>query len=210
MNIGEKLLNLRKKKNLSQEEVAEKLNVSRQTVSKWETDQSIPDFDKIAPLCELYDVSADYLLTGKENKSDDIEKNSKDLDEIKKKKAQGISLSVLIYFLSVIWIMTTIPVFGMNPIISVAIFLIICGIATSIIIYTCMVYKKDKTKEEEENSKLIKQINEILSLTILIIYLAVSFITMAWRITWLLWIFYGLLEEIVKLVFMIRGKKNEE
>ena len=47
MNIGEKLYELRKEKNLSQEEVAEKLNVSRQTVSKWETNQTTPDFDKI-------------------------------------------------------------------------------------------------------------------------------------------------------------------
>ena len=50
-NLGEKLLELRKAKNLSQEEVAEKLNVTRQTVSKWETNQSTPDFDKIVPLC---------------------------------------------------------------------------------------------------------------------------------------------------------------
>ena len=57
MNIGEKLLELRKAKHLSQEEVADRLNVSRQTVSKWETDQSMPDFDKIAPLCELYQIS---------------------------------------------------------------------------------------------------------------------------------------------------------
>ncbi len=49
--IGEKLLELRKKTNLSQEDVAFKLNVTRQTVSKWETNQSVPDFDKIVPLC---------------------------------------------------------------------------------------------------------------------------------------------------------------
>ena len=49
MNIGEKIFELRKSRNLSQEEVAEKLNVTRQTVSKWETNQSTPDFDKIVP-----------------------------------------------------------------------------------------------------------------------------------------------------------------
>ena len=45
MSLGERLSNLRKTKKLSQEEVAERLNVSRQTISKWETDQSTPDFD---------------------------------------------------------------------------------------------------------------------------------------------------------------------
>ena len=62
MNLGEKLFELRKKKNLTQDEVAEKLNVTRQTVSKWETNQSTPDFDKIIPLCELYEISTDELL----------------------------------------------------------------------------------------------------------------------------------------------------
>ena len=65
MNIGEKLYELRKGKNLSQEEVAEKLNVTRQTVSKWETNQSSPDFDKILPICELFEISTEELITGK-------------------------------------------------------------------------------------------------------------------------------------------------
>ena len=58
MTLGERLTELRKKKNLSQEEVAEKLNVTRQTVSKWELDQSTPDFDKIVPICKLYNISS--------------------------------------------------------------------------------------------------------------------------------------------------------
>ena len=43
MNLGEKIVSLRKKNNLSQEELAEKVGVTRQTISKWETDESIPD-----------------------------------------------------------------------------------------------------------------------------------------------------------------------
>lgn len=62
--ISKRLMKFRRDSGLSQEEVAEKLNVSRQTVSKWETGQSTPDFDKIAPLCELYGVSTDELLRG--------------------------------------------------------------------------------------------------------------------------------------------------
>ena len=46
MSLGERLLELRKSKHLSQEELAYKLDVTRQTISKWETDQSTPDFDK--------------------------------------------------------------------------------------------------------------------------------------------------------------------
>ncbi len=62
MSLGERLLYLRKKAGLSQEDVAEKLSVSRQTVSKWETDQTVPELNKAKLLSELYNVSYDYLI----------------------------------------------------------------------------------------------------------------------------------------------------
>ena len=62
MTLGEKLSSLRKKQCWSQVELAEKLNVSRQSVSKWESDLSVPDIDKIIKLSEIYSVSTDYLL----------------------------------------------------------------------------------------------------------------------------------------------------
>lgn len=64
MSLGEKLLNLRKCSGLSQEEVADKLGVSRQTVSKWETDQTVPELIKAKMLSQLYNVSYDYLISG--------------------------------------------------------------------------------------------------------------------------------------------------
>lgn len=63
MSLGEKLLALRKKAGLSQEEVAEKLDVSRQTVSKWETGQTVPELIKAKLLSQLYHVSYDYLIS---------------------------------------------------------------------------------------------------------------------------------------------------
>ena len=69
MSIGERLISLRKSKNLSQEQVADKLNVTRQTISKWETDQSMPDLDKIVPICELFDISTDELLSGNKSRN---------------------------------------------------------------------------------------------------------------------------------------------
>lgn len=210
MTLGEKLFNLRKQKNLSQEEVAEKLNVTRQTISKWETDQSTPDLDKLIPLCELYDISADYLLTGKEETKSE-EKIVQEDSKKKEMKAKKIALGIFIYFLSIIWIMIAIPVFKMNPIIATAIFLGICAIATYQIVYTAMIYKKERKLEKEDpNKKLVKQINEVISLIILVIYLIVSFTTMAWHITWILWIINALIEEIVKLIFQLKEDKNEE
>ncbi|WP_312643842.1 helix-turn-helix transcriptional regulator [Hydrogenoanaerobacterium sp.] len=64
MSLGEKLLQLRKMEGLSQEDVAEKLGVSRQTVSKWETDHTVPELVKAKLLSQLYNVSYDYLISG--------------------------------------------------------------------------------------------------------------------------------------------------
>ena len=159
MSIGQKLLDLRKSKQLSQEEVANRLNVTRQTVSKWETDQSMPDFDKIIPICELYEISADELLSGTkhENVEKEEQKENKPEDFKREKRAKGIGISVLIYFVAVAWIMTSIPAFRLDPIVSSAIFLLICGVATYVIIYTCIVYKKDKKEIEEDALEYISK-----------------------------------------------------
>lgn len=62
MTFGEKLQKLRREKGLSQDQLAEKLNVSRQAISKWERGEALPDTDKIVGLSELLSVSTDYLL----------------------------------------------------------------------------------------------------------------------------------------------------
>ena len=62
MEISEKVLQLRKANNLTQEELAEKLNVSRQSVSKWESGQTIPELEKLIALSEVFQVTTDYLL----------------------------------------------------------------------------------------------------------------------------------------------------
>ena len=62
MDLGNSLFNARKKSGLSQEEVAEKLGVSRQTISKWETDETLPDIRQSKKLAVLYDVSLDELI----------------------------------------------------------------------------------------------------------------------------------------------------
>lgn len=67
MDISKRLQELRKKAGYSQEQVAEKLGLSRQAISKWESGQGKPEIDNVVKLTELYDVSADYILLGIEN-----------------------------------------------------------------------------------------------------------------------------------------------
>ena len=62
MTLGEKIYKLRTERGLSQETFGDKLGVSRQSVSKWETDQSLPELEKIIALSEFFGVSTDYLL----------------------------------------------------------------------------------------------------------------------------------------------------
>ena len=62
MILADKIIYLRKKAGWSQEELAEKMGVSRQSISKWEGALSVPDMNRILKLSELFDVSTDYLL----------------------------------------------------------------------------------------------------------------------------------------------------
>ena len=66
MNMADRIQSLRKSKGFSQEELADKVGVSRQAVSKWESEQSTPDIEKIIILSELFEVTTDYILKGTE------------------------------------------------------------------------------------------------------------------------------------------------
>ena len=64
MNLAERIQHLRKAKGISQEELADKIGVSRQAVSKWESEQSVPDIEKIILLSEYFETTTDFLLKG--------------------------------------------------------------------------------------------------------------------------------------------------
>ncbi len=64
MNISDRIQNLRKMKGISQEQLADVLGVSRQAVSKWESEQSTPDIEKIITMSDYFEVTTDYLLKG--------------------------------------------------------------------------------------------------------------------------------------------------
>lgn len=65
MEFNNRLYELRKQKGFSQEELANRVNVSRQTVSKWEIGDSTPDMEKLIALSDLFEISLDELMTGK-------------------------------------------------------------------------------------------------------------------------------------------------
>lgn len=219
MNLGEKLFELRKEKNLSQEEMADKLNVTRQTISKWETNQSTPDFDKIVPICELFGITTEELLIGKKQEENETQEQNHSIEEektptreeIRKKSAEVVSTSVFIYIVAVAVLMVAIPVLKINPIVVTAIFLCAIAWATARIIKHYMsIPKFEKTKEEKKEDQIIKQINGIVGAISAVIYFIVSFATMAWHITWVIFIIDGLICQIIKLLFMLKEDKIGE
>lgn len=222
MSLGEKLLKLRKKKGLSQEEVADKLHVTRQTISKWETDQSMPDFDKVVPICQLYEISTEELFCDEVESSHcdesrpqeaaNVSSSTSALLEYNHKKALFTTVAVVLYILSVV-VIIFFSVVLRSPIIGVCVFFLVIAVATGMLIYIEMMKplvneQKNELKKEKiltREDRLYKQITSVLALLVLAIYLIVSVLTMRWDITWILWIVYALLTEIIKLCFSLKG-----
>ena len=207
MKINEKIYSLRKQAGLSQEELADKLNVSRQTVSKWELGDSTPDFDKIVPLCNIFGITTEELLRDK--------KLDKDIDEDKPDviKAALISISILLYFIGIIFVVFAEEHLGMEDGLLVPIFLTIVAVATALIVFTCMTRPSKKEKKEEvteHKNPVVKGIVSVVALLTTCVYLFVSFTTMAWHITWIIWVIYALIVRIIELIFAVRGGSNEE
>ena len=144
MKFSEKLLTLRKANNLTQEQLAEKLDVSRQSISKWESEQATPELEKIVALSSIFDVTTDYLL--KSSEIDDLSVKTKILEKqqkilfIQEQKRQNIlkcilySIATYMIFLAIyfighfhFWDQVSNPsVFFAGLLISTAIVILIC------------------------------------------------------------------------------------
>ncbi len=203
MTIGERIFTLRKERGISQEELANELNVSRQSVSKWETNQSTPDFDKIVLLCQFFGITTDELLTGKK----DIVK-ANEIDN-KNKYAINLGISIGLYIFSVVLIIVF-ATFFKNAIIGVCLFLTVIAIATGLIVYNSVRYGKNVVKSEKEEASSpsqLKTVYELVSLIGLVLYFVISFLTKAWYITWLMFLIIPAVNILIKIIF---GNKNND
>lgn len=120
MEFYEKLLKLRKEKGISQEELGYKLNVTRQTVSKWELGMTTPEIDKLVELSKIFSISVDELLCKEENESKLDNKNGEKADygdvnyniENKKKEVSGIAITSLVLGILAIFL-ARFPIIGL-------------------------------------------------------------------------------------------------
>ena len=106
MKFEEKLIKLRKNNALSQEDLAEKLNVTRQTISKWELGQTKPDSEKIMELAKIFNVSTDDLL----NEQEDFSSNEEPIKEQTNYNRNNIIIIILIAILVVLSIGITVKI----------------------------------------------------------------------------------------------------
>ena len=109
MTFSEKIINLRKAHGWSQDDFAEKLNISRQAISRWENDSALPDALNILQISKLFGVTTDYLLNDDYTSDKDIPvvKNAtQETDNIILKKKQGHFIAAICFTLaSFCWIM---------------------------------------------------------------------------------------------------------
>lgn len=119
MTFGEKLQALRKQKGMSQEQLASQITVSRQAISKWELDNSLPDTENVIQLSEIFDVSIDYLL------KDNVQNIKENLVPSTNKKQKytfllGVACVVSsIFSFFVVWILKKLypaPIVNYNPV----------------------------------------------------------------------------------------------
>jgi len=98
MRFEEKIVELRKQKGLSQEELAEQLGVSRQAVSRWELGQTLPDIPNLLQLCELFGVSVDYLVRDEELTIAKSEQNTKTIARLTREREKTRYLARKYYY----------------------------------------------------------------------------------------------------------------
>jgi len=95
MDLGKKIMTMRNEKNLSQEQLAEKLNVTRQTISNWENGKFYPDIDSLVNLSKFFNVSLDDLLSY-DDKVLDYLKDSTDIVKSNKNILYAVLLNILL------------------------------------------------------------------------------------------------------------------
>lgn len=172
MIVGEKIALLRKKNNYSQEDLANELEISRQSVSKWESGNSIPDLDKIVKMSSLFGVSTDYLLKDEleeetpsetdeavqDGRSVTLEEANQFL-ELTKDFAKKVSLSVSLFILSpvLLIILAGMAESGAFPItenmaggLGTAVLLLMVAVGTVIIVMSGLSYGKYDYLEKEK------------------------------------------------------------
>ena len=152
MSLSDNLQNLRKIKNMSQEELAEKLNVSRQAVSKWESGNGYPETEKIISICEIFDCSMDDLVKGKITA--DIKSEKNEYGDVMDKEAKYTSAGIFAILLGVSFMLTLLGL-APNPEMEdkfalIGVVLILIGVVFAVPLFIISGQKLENFKKKNE------------------------------------------------------------
>ena len=116
--LAEKIYSLRKKSGLSQEQLASKLNVSRQAISKWEAGSSVPESEKLIALSEYFQVSVDYLIRDEDRKENPEQEQPNNVPEIASTANKKITIGLIASIVGIVGLILWGLVSIFNPTVS--------------------------------------------------------------------------------------------
>ena len=152
MELGTQIRKYRNERTLSQEALAEKVYVSRQTVSNWENDKSYPDVNSLVLLSEVFEISLDQLIK-------DVEMMKEQIDQTDQKKFERLSNIFTILFLAVL--ITPVPLVHFLSYAGLAIWIVILGAGS----YAAMLVEREKKKFDMQTYREIIAFTEGKSLS---------------------------------------------
>lgn len=213
MTVGLKIQNLRKQRGLSQEQLAEAVGVSRQAVSKWEAEQSVPDIDKIILICDYFGVTTDYILRDEEMpctetvQSTNKNEEEKDMDN-KKKSTLLLTVAVMLY------ILCAVPIIIIPNQVGLVLLLVMVAVATGLMIFRSRLNSNDKRDENKEKSPkpenpILKAVKRCVWVLAIVVYIVISFSSGAWYITWLVFPITGAIIDVIKACFDLKDGDNK-
>ena len=153
MELGKQIRKYRNERTLSQEALADKVYVSRQTVSNWENDKSYPDVNSLVLLSEVFEISLDQLIKG------DVEMMKEQINQTDQKRFGRLSNIFAILFLAVL--ITPIPLEHFLSYAGIAIWVVIFGAA----LYTAALVEREKKKFDVQTYREILAFTEGKSLS---------------------------------------------
>lgn len=158
MNFGEQIKRLRTKKNITQQQMADKIGVSRQAISNWENDRNLPDIEMLIIISQTFNITLDELILGGREKNNMTEKLIKDASENRRTRMSvwGIGIGAAILVLGIFcWIIAAfVPVSAERYFGTAFSVLMLCGIFAFIIVGMQNVVYLAANKERTKSTKL--------------------------------------------------------
>ncbi len=179
MNFGENLQTLRKLKNYSQEDLADKLQVSRQAVSKWESGTGYPETEKLISICDLFNCSMDELVKGKISTDSNSEKEV--YDSFMNKFSKSISFAIMLILIGTTLFLTILGFNEDNHMLGIVVLLIFVAFSVPVFIIRGIEMENFKSKypklsnfySQEEIDNYNNKFSKMIALSISIILIGV-------------------------------------